>query len=57
MMAVVTVTAAVMVAVVAVVTRAAFMTEMNLSAKAPHVSSQFVSSNSSETDAILSLFY
>ena len=53
MMAVVT--AAVMVAVV--VTRAAFMTEVNLTAKAPHVSSQFVSSNSNETDAILSLFY
>lgn len=55
MMAVVTVTTVMMKA--RVMTTAAFVTEMNLAAEVPHVSSQFVSSNSNEVDAILSLFY
>lgn len=55
MMAVVTVTTVMIMAMV--MTRAALMTEMNQTAKVPHVRSQFVSSNSSEVVAILSLLY
>lgn len=38
------------------VTRAA-LAEMNLIVKVPHMSFQFVASNSNEVDAVLSLFY